>query len=244
MSSTAAIDELEFTSHSTASSSDHSSSIPPLPRPSLTSDNHSALSSQLQKSSHPSQIILHVAFKALSLFFYIVNPSSSFVTSFTVIILLLSADFYVTKNLTGRKLAKLRWWNSLDESGNNIWTYECLDETDANISINKADVSFFWSVLYVYPLIWATFLVLGVVRFKFDWCLLCGVGTGLVAANLIGFSRCDKEKRKRWGNFVQTAEAEGGVFGGAARGAFVDAMFRKGAEGYMQASMGGGNNSL
>lgn len=151
--------------------------------------------------------------------------------TFVIIILLLSADFYVTKNLTGRKLAKLRWWAEVDETtGANKWSFECLDQNDASVSVNKTDVSFFWTVLYIYPAIWTTFLVLALIRFKFEWCLLDFVGVALATANLVGYTKCDKEKRKRWGRFAEAAD--GGVFGGAARGAFVDAVFKGGLGGY------------
>ena len=188
-----AVDDLQFTSHSASDGiTTNAGSLPGPSNPASSDDFSNPLSSQLSKSSHPSQIILHIAFKVASLFLYLVNPSSSFVTSFVIIILLLSADFYAVKNLTGRKLAKLRWWNSVDAEGNNQWTYECLDETDAKLSINKADVSFFWTVLYVYPVAWAVFLVLALIRFKFEWVLLDAVGLGLALANLVGYTRCDK----------------------------------------------------
>lgn len=48
----------------------------------------------------------------------------SFITSFVFIVLLLSADFWTVKNITGRILVGLRWWNYIDEEGNSNWIYE------------------------------------------------------------------------------------------------------------------------
>ena len=115
----------------------------------------------MSSSSHPSQIILHLLFKSLAILLYLFGSTltSNFVFLFVVIILLQSADFYATKNIVGRKLAKLRWWATVDETtGKSNWRYESLDETDAKTSINTTDANFFWMVLYIYPLFWILFL--------------------------------------------------------------------------------------
>lgn len=35
-----------------------------------------------------------------------------------------SMDFWTVKNITGRLLVGLRWWNFVDEEGQNHWKYE------------------------------------------------------------------------------------------------------------------------
>lgn len=35
-----------------------------------------------------------------------------------------SMDFWTVKNITGRLLVGLRWWNFVDEDGQNHWKYE------------------------------------------------------------------------------------------------------------------------
>ena len=50
--------------------------------------------------------------------------SSSFIASFVFIVLLLSADFWTVKNISGRLLVGLRWWNYIDEDGKSQWVYE------------------------------------------------------------------------------------------------------------------------
>lgn len=39
-------------------------------------------------------------------------------------ITLLSIDFWVVKNVTGRLLVGLRWWNFVDPDGNSTWKFE------------------------------------------------------------------------------------------------------------------------
>lgn len=36
----------------------------------------------------------------------------------------LSLDFWTVKNVTGRLLAGLRWWNVVDSEGNSQWKFE------------------------------------------------------------------------------------------------------------------------
>lgn len=40
------------------------------------------------------------------------------------VILLLSADFWTVKNITGRLLVGLRWWNYVDDDGKSHWVFE------------------------------------------------------------------------------------------------------------------------
>ena len=61
-------------------------------------------------------VILHVAFKLVAVLLYLLTLHS-FITTFILVTLLLSADFWVVKNICGRLLAGLRWWSIVDEEG-------------------------------------------------------------------------------------------------------------------------------
>lgn len=67
-----------------------------------------------------------MAFRSLAIVAYFVCSwaKASFVTSFVIIIILLSMDFWTVKNITGRLLAGLRYWNYVDDAGNNHWIFE------------------------------------------------------------------------------------------------------------------------
>ena len=43
---------------------------------------------------------------------------------FIVVVLLNCMDFWLVKNVTGRILVSLRWWNRINEKGENEWIYE------------------------------------------------------------------------------------------------------------------------
>lgn len=76
---------------------------------------------------HPIALFFHVLFRTLALLLYIFGSyvlSSSFVQVFIIIILLLALDFWVVKNVTGRLLVGLRWWNKIEEDGTSVWQFE------------------------------------------------------------------------------------------------------------------------
>lgn len=50
--------------------------------------------------------------------------SGHFIELFLTIVLLLSIDFWVVKNVTGRLMVGLRWWNKVEEDGTSVWVFE------------------------------------------------------------------------------------------------------------------------
>ena len=52
------------------------------------------------------------------------------VLCFIIVMLLLAADFYYLKNIAGRRLVGLRWWNEVDtNTGNSHWVFESQDRS-------------------------------------------------------------------------------------------------------------------
>ena len=61
---------------------------------------------------------------------------------FIITMLLLAADFYYLKNIAGRRLVGLRWWNEVDtNSGDSHWVFESQDRSgqDGGLSQNATD---------------------------------------------------------------------------------------------------------
>lgn len=88
--------------------------------------------------------------------------------------LLLAADFYYLKNIAGRRLVGLRWWNEVDTAtGDSHWVFESQDRSggtddmgNARTSQNMTDKRFFWLSVYVQPALWIVLGVLAIVRFQ------------------------------------------------------------------------------
>lgn len=97
----------------------------------------------------------------------------NFVMCFIITILLLAADFYYLKNIAGRRLVGLRWWNEVDtQTGASQWVFESSDP--AVKVINATDSRFFWLAMYVQPLFWVALGLVAVLKMEFIWLILVG----------------------------------------------------------------------
>lgn len=100
-------------------------------------------------------------------------PTGHSVLIFIITILLLAGDFYYLKNIAGRRLVGLRWWNEVDpSSGDSKWVFES-SEPGTKV-VNPTDSRFFWLANYVQPLLWVALAILALVRFMFIWLPLVG----------------------------------------------------------------------
>ena len=71
-------------------------------------------------------MFFHVFFRAAALlvYFFCGVFTDKFIASFIAIVLLSAFDFWTVKNVTGRLLVGLRWWNKIDEDGVSQWVFE------------------------------------------------------------------------------------------------------------------------
>ncbi|GAB6025942.1 hypothetical protein CHUAL_011911 [Chamberlinius hualienensis] len=140
---------------------------------------------------HPAAAAFHVAFRLLAIIVYLFCGwfSSNFIASFVIIILLLSADFWTVKNVTGRLLVGLRWWNYIDDDGKSHWVFESRKESD-QIQISAADSRIFWMALFLAPILWLVFFFVTVFGLNLKWFMVVCIALTLSGANLYGYIRC------------------------------------------------------
>ena len=138
----------------------------------------------IKQASHPTIVIAHVAFKILSVVWYLFcgwftsNLSVNLVSiSFLVII-----DFYITKNISGRYLVGLRWWGTTDADGNLKWRYETRDTKTASVG-GKIDNTVFWMFTFAYPVCWFFLAFVSLLRLHLTWLLVCVSACGLSFLN-------------------------------------------------------------
>lgn len=101
----------------------------------------------------------------------------NFVLVFILTLLLLSIDFYYLKNIAGRRLVGLRWWNEVNTStGESHWVFESAPEGAR--AENKTDKRFFWLSMYITPALWIGLAILAIVRLQYlIWLVTIGVYT-------------------------------------------------------------------
>ncbi|KAM0330014.1 hypothetical protein ACHAQA_004183 [Verticillium albo-atrum] len=144
-------------------------------------------------SSHPITLLTFLGFRISSVLVYFLGLwiIKSMIMIFIITILLLAADFYYLKNIAGRRLVGLRWWNEVDpQSGDSKWVFESSEP--GTKTINPTDSRFFWLALYVQPVLWVLLAVFALVRLQFLWLPLVVIALVLTIMNTLAFSRCDK----------------------------------------------------
>ncbi|CAH1795537.1 unnamed protein product [Owenia fusiformis] len=146
---------------------------------------------------HPIAVFFHLVFRVCSILAYLFCGwfSSSFILNFIVIILLLSMDFWTVKNITGRLLVGLRWWNHIDEDGKSQWIYESRKGAAKNL-VSTAESQIFWLSLIVIEIFWVVFFFGTLFTFNFKWLMIVIVGILLNGANIYGYIRCKLGTRK------------------------------------------------
>ena len=168
-----------------------------------------------------------------------------------MVVLLLSADFWTVKNVSGRLLVGLRWWNRVSaETGETEWIYESAPAANEAPALDKR---IFWGALYAAPALWAVCGVAAFVTFSWDWLLVHAVATALTGANLLGYTRCSGEARRRLQASLDAAGALHGALRlpgvqsalpmlGGAMASFLGSVSGSSASAVPAQHMGSGNN--
>ncbi|KAJ1668835.1 Golgi apparatus membrane protein tvp23 [Coemansia sp. RSA 1813] len=159
-----------------------------------------------QASSHPVALLFLILFKSGALAIYLLGNffTDNFVILFVLCVLILAVDFWTVKNISGRLLVGLRWWNEVLEDGTNEWIFE---SRDLSIPVNTSDSRIFWTVLYATPAIWSLLAIAAFFSLRFQWLLIVIIAVLLSGANLIGYQRCDKDQKKRWNQLASGSSA-------------------------------------
>jgi len=142
---------------------------------------------------HPQATFFHCCFRFFALFVYLFGGLfvSSFVTKFIFILLLLSADFWTVKNISGRLLVGLRWWNQVDETGKSTWIFESRSQKSLQMNpISMKESTIFWVTLVACPVLWVLLFFSAFATFSWSWLPLVVIAVTLTGANLIGYLRC------------------------------------------------------
>ncbi|KAL9077775.1 MAG: hypothetical protein Q9161_000147 [Pseudevernia consocians] len=176
-------------------------------------------------SSHPITLLFFLAFRISSLLIYLFGLwlfTSSFVLVFIITMLLLAADFYYLKNIAGRRLVGLRWWNEVETAtGASHWVFESQDRSGDNGGPvqNATDKRFFWLALYAQPGLWVGLAIFALVRLESPiWLSLNAIALILTITNTLAFSRCDKFSQAS--NLASSAMYSGGIAKSLAGGMF------------------------
>ncbi|TRZ04581.1 hypothetical protein HGM15179_022531 [Zosterops borbonicus] len=155
--------------------------------------------SKKSKIRHPVASFFHLFFRVSAIVVYLLCEllTNSFIACMVTIILLLSCDFWAVKNVTGRLMVGLRWWNQVDDDGRSHWVFEARKVSAQGGKISsEAESRIFWLGLITCPMIWVIFAFSALFSFKVKWLAVVMMGVVLQGANLYGYIRCKVGSRK------------------------------------------------
>ncbi|XP_053728054.1 Golgi apparatus membrane protein TVP23 homolog B [Synchiropus splendidus] len=143
------------------------------------------------KIKHPVASFFHLFFRVVALIVYLLCGfySTSSMACMVTIILLLSCDFWTVKNITGRLMVGLRWWNQVDDDGRSHWVFESRKGT-GQIQTSDSESRIFWLGLIVFPVLWVIFSFTALIYLNIKWLPVVIMGVVLQGANLYGYIRC------------------------------------------------------
>lgn len=187
----------------------------------------SAIAQMFKQSAHPYALFFHLLFRVLAIVTYILSglifgnaSGGSFITTFVCVTLLLAFDFWTVKNVSGRLLVGLRWWNDVDEHGNSKWIFESKYHSDSNAMSgseryqpNSTDYRVFWWSLHLTSAAWIILGLVALIKFSISWLLLIALALALNSANTVGYTKCDREAKEKFLGVVNRGGMIGRVFG-------------------------------
>ena len=154
----------------------------------------------LQHATNPGIVLFTLLFKTLAIVCFLVLGIFGFSDAlvFIIVVILNAFDFWFVKNVSGRILVGLRWWNEVRDDGTEVWIFESDHEKRAT----SIDTTLFWTSLYIAPLFWAIFLVIELIGLSLMWFLVCLISFVLTFSNTVGYYKCSGEQKKKLNNFL------------------------------------------
>ncbi|KAG5513501.1 hypothetical protein PMAC_000933 [Pneumocystis sp. 'macacae'] len=142
-------------------------------------------------SSHPIALFFFFLFRFLAILIYLFGflIFRDFILVFILVVVFLAFDFWTVKNVSGRLLVGLRWWNETNNEGESIWVFESANPDNTQ---NTIDSKVFWFILYLVPVIWFVFGIIAFLKFNFIWLILVIIALLLTTGNALAFTKNEK----------------------------------------------------
>ena len=181
-----------------------------------------------ESERHPTLLITHVIFKIGPIVLYLIiriifnsifssDQCTGLCTGMTfLVILMIAADFWFTKNVSGRFFVGLRWWNQIREDGSEKWIFE---SNEGKKNYHSSEKWIFWGTLFGATAFWAAYVILSIITISLSPTnfFIIMVGALLNGVNLMGFIKCARGARAEVQQQVQSyvvSQAVSGAVGG------------------------------
>ena len=126
------------------------------------------------EASHPIACFFHMGLKFFACLLYLMMGffTDDEVLIFIVCLFLCCADFWATKNITGRYMVGLRWWSASDfgdDFDGDGWFFESFDYHYENTTFDNH--IFWWSQIFS-TIFWCIFVIIKTLGLDFFWVIL------------------------------------------------------------------------
>ncbi|KAJ7597222.1 Golgi apparatus membrane protein TVP23 [Mycena floridula] len=164
-------------------------------------DAESGISGILRQSAHPIGLLCCYAFRTAAITTYILCGwfTTNYVVSVVVVVALLACDFWTVKNVSGRLLVGLRFWNQVDSDGQSFWVFEARDPKRPP---HPVDARMFWMAIYVFPLLWGALFIVSLLKLSLSFIPIVILALVFNVTLVIGFTYADRDAKQRWANQV------------------------------------------
>ena len=174
--------------------------------PSQQSSDQIDITNFIQHANNPCIVLFTLLFKVLAILFFLIGGLlNSEALEFILVVILSAFDFWFVKNVSGRILVGLRWWNEIKEDGSEVWIYESDHEKRAT----SIDTTIFWGSLYLTPIFWIVMTFIKLISVKIMYFLECLIAFILTFSNTVGYYKCSGEQKKKLTSFLASKGQEG-----------------------------------
>ncbi|KAI0735236.1 DUF846-domain-containing protein [Earliella scabrosa] len=163
-------------------------------------DAESGIAGILRQSAHPAVLFCLYFFRTAAIAVYILCGFfiSNYVLSSVIVVVLLAMDFWNCRNVAGRRLVGLRYWNQVDDDGESYWVFE---SRDPSRPANPIDSRMFWIAVYTFPLLWLALLIVSILKFNLSsFVPIVVLALVFNVTNAVGFTYADRDAKQKWAN--------------------------------------------
>ncbi|KAK0465387.1 Golgi apparatus membrane protein TVP23 [Desarmillaria tabescens] len=178
-------------------------------------DAESGIAGIFRQSAHPLALFFLFLFRIAAITVYIL---CGFFTDNYVLSSSSSSQwtFGTCRNVSGRTLVGLRFWNQVDDDGESFWVFESRDPSHPP---NPIDSKMFWIALYVFPCLWAALFIVSLLKLSISFIPIVILALVFNITNAIGFTYADRDAKQRWANNLSSSWGMGGITGSLLSGA-------------------------
>ncbi|KAJ8084217.1 Golgi apparatus membrane protein tvp23 [Marasmius tenuissimus] len=164
-------------------------------------DAESGIAGIFRQSTHPVALFFLYFFRIAAITLYLLAETvvDNYVLSTVLVVVLLAMDFWNCRNVAGRTLVGLRFWNQVDDDGESYWVFE---SRDPSRPANPVDSKMFWIAIYVFPALWIALLLVCIIRFGLSYLPIVILALIFNLTNAVGFTYADRDSKQRWANKV------------------------------------------